>query len=130
MLSLPYDKLCSKKVLDAVVIYNFSYIQALGAGFSPFAEPVFQRCISIIQSQQVAKVGQSVGEILLNSLSFMFSNRKICGVSCCPKSRLFMTCFVSIEIEEICVIDAQILYHAFVSDHQSPAIFMLFFLME
>ncbi|KAL6211175.1 hypothetical protein ACLB2K_016402 [Fragaria x ananassa] len=33
-----------------------SISQALGAGFSPFAEPVFQRCINIIQSQQVAKV--------------------------------------------------------------------------
>ncbi|KAG2706080.1 hypothetical protein I3843_05G077300 [Carya illinoinensis] len=30
--------------------------QALGTGFSQFAEPVFQRCISIIQTQQVAKV--------------------------------------------------------------------------
>ncbi|BBH09835.1 transportin 1 [Prunus dulcis] len=29
--------------------------KALGAGFSQFAEPVFQRCISIIQSQLLAK---------------------------------------------------------------------------
>ncbi|KAF4382452.1 hypothetical protein G4B88_011404 [Cannabis sativa] len=28
---------------------------ALGAGFSSFAEPVFQRCINIIQTQQLAK---------------------------------------------------------------------------
>lgn len=34
----------------------FAYFQALGAGFSQFAEPVFQRCISIIQSQLLAKV--------------------------------------------------------------------------
>ncbi|KDP33292.1 hypothetical protein JCGZ_13079 [Jatropha curcas] len=33
-----------------------SIAQALGPGFSQFAEPVFQRCISIIQSQQLAKV--------------------------------------------------------------------------
>lgn len=33
-----------------------SIAQALGAGFSPFAQPVFQRCISIIQTQQLAKV--------------------------------------------------------------------------
>ncbi|WCJ39923.1 transportin 1 [Euphorbia peplus] len=33
-----------------------SIAQALGPGFSPYAEPVFQRCISIIQSQQLAKV--------------------------------------------------------------------------
>ncbi|XP_034227487.1 transportin-1 isoform X3 [Prunus dulcis] len=32
-----------------------SISQALGAGFSQFAEPVFQRCISIIQSQLLAK---------------------------------------------------------------------------
>uniref|UniRef100_A0A2P2MHJ9 Uncharacterized protein MANES_11G097900 n=1 Tax=Rhizophora mucronata TaxID=61149 RepID=A0A2P2MHJ9_RHIMU len=33
-----------------------SIAQALGTGFSQFAEPVFQRCINIIQSQQQAKV--------------------------------------------------------------------------
>ncbi|XP_062175927.1 transportin-1 isoform X2 [Alnus glutinosa] len=33
-----------------------SIAQALGTGFSQFAEPVFQRCISIIQTQQLAKV--------------------------------------------------------------------------
>nr|GLL23577.1 transportin-1 [Ipomoea trifida]GMC81179.1 transportin-1 [Ipomoea batatas]GMC87495.1 transportin-1 [Ipomoea batatas] len=33
-----------------------SIAQALGAGFSQFAPPVFQRCINIIQSQQLAKV--------------------------------------------------------------------------
>ncbi|CBI18918.3 hypothetical protein VitviT2T_026981 [Vitis vinifera] len=32
-----------------------SIAQALGTGFSQFAEPVFQRCISIIQSQLLAK---------------------------------------------------------------------------
>ncbi|KAJ6739285.1 TRANSPORTIN 1 ISOFORM 1 [Salix koriyanagi] len=32
-----------------------SIAQALGAGFSQFAEPVFQRCIAIIHSQQLAK---------------------------------------------------------------------------
>ncbi|GFY94563.1 transportin 1 [Actinidia rufa] len=33
-----------------------SIAQALGTGFSKFAQPVFQRCITIIQSQQLAKV--------------------------------------------------------------------------
>ncbi|XP_039127220.1 transportin-1 [Dioscorea cayenensis subsp. rotundata] len=33
-----------------------SIAQALGPGFSQFAEPVFQRCINIIQAQQLAKV--------------------------------------------------------------------------
>ncbi|KAE8008810.1 hypothetical protein FH972_005285 [Carpinus fangiana] len=33
-----------------------SIAQALGTGFSQFAEPVFQRCINIIQTQQLAKV--------------------------------------------------------------------------
>ncbi|KAG9444187.1 hypothetical protein H6P81_015527 [Aristolochia fimbriata] len=33
-----------------------SIAQALGAGFSQFAEPVFQRCISLIRSQLLAKV--------------------------------------------------------------------------
>ncbi|XP_048336150.2 transportin-1 [Ziziphus jujuba] len=33
-----------------------SISQALGTGFSPFAEPVYQRCINIIQTQQLAKV--------------------------------------------------------------------------
>ncbi|KAA8535967.1 hypothetical protein F0562_028445 [Nyssa sinensis] len=33
-----------------------SIAQALGIGFSQFAEPVFQRCIQIIQTQQLAKV--------------------------------------------------------------------------
>ncbi|KAL6501642.1 Transportin-1 [Orobanche gracilis] len=33
-----------------------SIAQALGTGFSQFAQPVFQRCISCIQTQQLAKV--------------------------------------------------------------------------
>ncbi|KAJ4700596.1 transportin 1 [Melia azedarach] len=33
-----------------------SIAQALGTGFSQFAEPVFQRCLNIIQSQQLAKI--------------------------------------------------------------------------
>ncbi|KAI7750159.1 hypothetical protein M8C21_003118 [Ambrosia artemisiifolia] len=33
-----------------------SIAQALGSGFSQFAQPVFQRCLDIIQSQQLAKV--------------------------------------------------------------------------
>ncbi|KAJ9186404.1 hypothetical protein P3X46_001980 [Hevea brasiliensis] len=33
-----------------------SIAQALGTGFSQFAGPVFQRCLNIIQSQQLAKV--------------------------------------------------------------------------
>ncbi|XP_057478503.1 transportin-1-like [Actinidia eriantha] len=35
-----------------------SIAQALGTGFSKFAQPVFQRCITIIQSQQLAKVSK------------------------------------------------------------------------
>ena len=34
----------------------FHFIQALGTGFTQFAEPVFRRCINIIQTQQFAKV--------------------------------------------------------------------------
>ncbi|CAF2129261.1 unnamed protein product [Brassica napus] len=33
-----------------------SISQALGVGFAPFAQPVFQRCMDIIQLQQLAKV--------------------------------------------------------------------------
>ncbi|CAN8270848.1 unnamed protein product [Cochlearia groenlandica] len=33
-----------------------SISQALGIGFAPFAQPVFQRCMDIIQLQQLAKV--------------------------------------------------------------------------
>ncbi|CAL0320622.1 unnamed protein product [Lupinus luteus] len=33
-----------------------SIAHALGTGFSPFAEPVFRRCINILQAQQFAKV--------------------------------------------------------------------------
>ncbi|KAK3006542.1 hypothetical protein RJ639_017697 [Escallonia herrerae] len=33
-----------------------SIAQALGSGFSQFAQPVFQRCMDIIQTQQLAKV--------------------------------------------------------------------------
>ncbi|KAM1243604.1 hypothetical protein ACFX11_035368 [Malus domestica] len=40
-----------------------SISQALGAGFSQFAEPVFQRCISIIESQQLAKVQAKVNPV-------------------------------------------------------------------
>lgn len=38
-----------------------SIAQALGTGFSQFAQPVFQRCINIIQTQQIAKVDASAG---------------------------------------------------------------------
>ncbi|XP_038692603.1 transportin-1-like isoform X2 [Tripterygium wilfordii] len=33
-----------------------SIAQALGSGFSQFAQPVFQRCVDVIQTQQLAKV--------------------------------------------------------------------------
>ncbi|KAM7479471.1 hypothetical protein LguiA_027684 [Lonicera macranthoides] len=36
-----------------------SIAQALGTGFSQFAQPVYQRCINIIQAQQLAKVDPS-----------------------------------------------------------------------
>jgi transportin-1 len=36
-----------------------SIAQALGTGFAPFAQPVYQRCIDIIQTQQLAKVDPS-----------------------------------------------------------------------
>ncbi|KAJ4772512.1 Transportin-1 [Rhynchospora pubera] len=41
-----------------------SIAQALGPGFSQFAEPVFQRCIGLIQSQQLAKVDQAAAGVL------------------------------------------------------------------
>nr|DAD39259.1 TPA_asm: hypothetical protein HUJ06_013582 [Nelumbo nucifera] len=42
-----------------------SIAQALGPGFSQFAEPVFQRCINLIQTQQLAKVQQDISPIAL-----------------------------------------------------------------
>ncbi|OAY80367.1 Transportin-1, partial [Ananas comosus] len=41
-----------------------SIAQALGPGFSQFAEPVFQRCINLIQTQQLAKVDQAAAGVL------------------------------------------------------------------
>ncbi|KAJ3681527.1 hypothetical protein LUZ60_016016 [Juncus effusus] len=41
-----------------------SIAQALGSGFAPFAEPVFQRCIGLIQSQQLAKIDQVTAGVL------------------------------------------------------------------
>ncbi|XP_072991613.1 transportin-1 isoform X1 [Typha latifolia] len=41
-----------------------SIAQALGPGFSQFAEPVFQRCINIVQSQQLAKVDHVAAGVL------------------------------------------------------------------
>lgn len=38
-----------------------SIAQALGPGFAQFAEPVFQRCINVIQTQQMAKVNPPGG---------------------------------------------------------------------
>ncbi|KAI9082777.1 hypothetical protein K1719_035234 [Acacia pycnantha] len=44
-----------------------SIAHALGTGFTPFAEPVFRRCINIIQTQQFAKVSQcSLSDLLLH----------------------------------------------------------------
>lgn len=40
-----------------------SIAQALGPGFAQFAEPVFQRCINIIQTQQMAKINPPSGGI-------------------------------------------------------------------
>ncbi|XP_038975247.1 transportin-1 isoform X2 [Phoenix dactylifera] len=40
-----------------------SIAQALGPGFSQFAEPVFQRCINLIQIQQLAKVNHVVAGV-------------------------------------------------------------------
>uniref|UniRef100_A0A5B6Z3Z7 Transportin-1 n=1 Tax=Davidia involucrata TaxID=16924 RepID=A0A5B6Z3Z7_DAVIN len=54
-----------------------SIAQALGTGFSQFAEPVFQRCINIIQTQQLAKVhpsstgGQYDKEFIVCSLDLL-----------------------------------------------------------
>jgi hypothetical protein len=45
-------------------------LQALGPGFAQFAEPVFQRCINLIHSQQLSKV----------CLSFAFYNMFIIWV--------------------------------------------------
>jgi len=70
-----------------------SYIksfQALGPGFAQFAEPVFQRCINLIQSQQLAKVcpifssGRSYLTYLSHALWFVHLNPSVqlCGVHC------------------------------------------------
>ncbi|XP_042509641.1 transportin-1-like isoform X2 [Macadamia integrifolia] len=54
-----------------------SIAQALGPGFSQFAEPVFQRCINLIQTQQLAKVdplsagGQYDKEFIVCSLDLL-----------------------------------------------------------
>ncbi|XAR59860.1 hypothetical protein NMG60_11015852 [Bertholletia excelsa] len=54
-----------------------SIAQALGTGFSQFAHPVFQRCINIIHSQQLAKVNpvsvglQYEGEFIVCSLDLL-----------------------------------------------------------
>lgn len=50
---------------DRVTYINF---QALGTGFCQFAEPVFQRCMVIIQSQQLAKVMASYITDFFNSI--------------------------------------------------------------
>ncbi|KAF3967822.1 hypothetical protein CMV_008224 [Castanea mollissima] len=44
------------KILLDVLLQHLGVLSALGTGFSQFAEPVFQRCINIIQTQQLAKV--------------------------------------------------------------------------
>ncbi|XP_042508481.1 transportin-1-like isoform X2 [Macadamia integrifolia] len=46
----------SEKDLFPLLECFTSIAQALGPGFSQFAEPVFQRCINLIQTQQLAKV--------------------------------------------------------------------------
>lgn len=48
-------------------IENPIIFQALGPGFSQFAEPVFQRCINIIQTQQMTKVGNLTFAIISDS---------------------------------------------------------------
>lgn len=52
---------------------TFNFFQALGTGFSQFAEPVFKRCINIIQSQQFAKVLATLTFILFIKLVHMLS---------------------------------------------------------
>ncbi|XP_078163255.1 transportin 1 isoform X1 [Carex rostrata] len=48
-----------------------SIAQALGPGFSQFAEPVFQRCISLIQSQQLAKQADQAAAGVLYDKEFI-----------------------------------------------------------
>ena len=50
----------------------FGIFQALGPGFAQFAEPVFQRCINIIQTQQMAKVYE-FGVLFLANLWYSLS---------------------------------------------------------
>lgn len=45
----------SDKDLFPLLEFFTSIAQALGTGFSQFAEPVFQRCLTIIQTQQLIK---------------------------------------------------------------------------
>ncbi|KAF2324731.1 hypothetical protein GH714_016541 [Hevea brasiliensis] len=64
-----------------------SIAQALGTGFSQFAGPVFQRCLNIIQSQQLAKVDPtSAGiqydkEFVVCSLDLVSALAEALGVS-------------------------------------------------
>ncbi|KHF99699.1 Transportin-1 [Gossypium arboreum] len=59
-----------------------SIAQALGTGFTQFAQPVFQRCINIIQTQQLAKV-------LINDFYFSSNQQFSTFFSTCAAATLF-----------------------------------------
>lgn len=46
-----YITLCIVRKITCFVVF-----QALGSGFAQFSQPVFQRCLDIIHTQQLAKV--------------------------------------------------------------------------
>lgn len=58
-----------------------SIAQALGPGFFPFAEPVFQRCISIIQNQLLAKVDHVAAGVQYDKEFIVCSLDLLSGIS-------------------------------------------------
>lgn len=57
-----------------VELWSFYFQQALGTGFSQFAEPVFRRCINIIQTQQFAKVMVTLTDLIFYNLVYIISS--------------------------------------------------------
>ncbi|CAN1276351.1 TRN1 [Linum perenne] len=58
-----------------------SIAQALGTGFSQFAQPVFQRCIEIIHTQQLAKVDRASAGALYDKEFIVCSLDLLSGLS-------------------------------------------------
>lgn len=83
-------------------ILIFYLFQALGTGFSQFAEPVFRRCINIIQTQQFAKVLATLIYLIFkiyllsSSLFWLFSSSHviIILIHCCCFSMVSSSVFL------------------------------------